>query len=454
MRKSTSILVFLFIFIIGTILSGCNSGEGEKKTDQKQLSIYTTIYPIQFLLEEIGGNTVAVTSVYPPGVDAHTYEPTTRDMTAIATSDAFIYFGAGMEGFTESAANALASEPVNLISLGDYPELFHGTDENHAHHDHDEHHDHDHAHDDAHDEHAHDHDDAHDEHAHDHDAHHDHDHDGDEEHKETHEKSEIEISGALPHYHSGDSVELTASFKGEQDGNWQWYSMHSEENEWEPVADHVTNQFEGEATTDGEQIKVVLTDETGEIIAESEPIEIEIDDHDGDNDPHVWIDPQRMEVMAEVIKDTLIELNPQEEKLYNENYNKLTERLQSLDESFVNTIEGKENKYIIVPHAAYGYWEERYGIEQVAISGLTTTDEPSQKYLTELIEKAQQYDLHYVLYEQNTPDKLMKIIQDQIGAEAMTIHNLSILTEEDMENGEDYFTLMEYNIQLLDKVLQ
>ncbi len=76
------------------------------------------------MVERIGGETVYAESVYPPGVDAHTYEPAAREMTAIADGDAFIYLGAGLEGFAETAADALASQDIKLVEIGTNEELF------------------------------------------------------------------------------------------------------------------------------------------------------------------------------------------------------------------------------------------------------------------------------------------------------------------------------------------
>ena len=45
-----------------------------------------------------------------------------------------------------------------------------------------------------------------------------------------------------------------------------------------------------------------------------------------------------------------------------------------------------------------------------------------------------------------------KVIQDEIGAEALTIHNLEVRTEEDIENERDYISLMEDNLEILDQV--
>lgn len=314
-----TVMITIFIF-----LSGCSDHKNETSEHSNALSIYVTVYPLQFLVEEIGADTVEVTTVFPPGVDAHTYEPTSREMTEIATSDAFFYIGPNMEGFVESAADALASEGVQLIEIEQFEHLFsHEAQESlteHDDHEHDEHHD--------------------DEHHH-----------------------------------------------------------------------HLYN-------------------------------------------PHIWIDPLRMIEMAKIVQNTLSELHPEAKMEYEQNTERLIEQLEQLDQTFIKMANEKENKYMIVPHAAYDYWTERYGIEQIAVSGFSTTEEPSQKHLTEIIQLAQSYDVHYVFYEQNTPNKLIDIIQTHIDANVATIHNLSVLTDNDIENEEDYFTLMEKNIDILDEALR
>lgn len=287
-------------------ITGCSSTSSEEG-NQDGMKIYTSIYPIQYLAEHIGGDTVNVESVYPPGVDAHTYEPTSKEMTSIASGDAFIYLGAGMEGFAESAADALESQDVALFELGTHEELFQ-TEHAHA-----------------------------------------------------------------------------------EDGH-----------------------------------------------------------NHGDYNPHIWLDPIRMIDMAGIIKGKLIELNPDEKQIYVENFKALKKELLALDKKYRETLETKEHKEILVSHAAYGYWEERYGIKQIAISGLTSSAEPSQKELTKIIDKAKTDQLEYVIFEQNGSDRVSSIIQEQIGAKALHIHNLSVLTEEDIKQNEDYFSLMNHNLEVLD----
>ncbi|RDW17661.1 Mn2+/Zn2+ ABC transporter substrate-binding protein [Oceanobacillus arenosus] len=513
---------------------GCaTANEGSSSADDSKQKVYTTIYPFQYAVERIAGDTVDVETVFPPGADAHTYEPTSKDMTAVADSDLFIYLGAGMEGFAESMANSLANQPVKLLEIGKHEELF-SSDGNHE----DEEHEHgeessdlggtieieglsDHYHsgdvveltaiynesgEEAHwhwytltsgeeewvtvpdqetnhfegeaigeqqikaallgDDHqviaeseaviieVNDHEGE--AHEHEESSHEDendvHDH-GEETHNHGNEvQGTIDISGLAAHYHTGDTVRLTAGFSEDGDyDHWHWYTLEPGEKEWAPVEGQETNEYEGEATKDGLQVKVALFGDDEQVVAESEAVTLPVVDH-GDHDPHIWLDPVRMIEVSQIIKDELIALNPDEEATYNNNFEELKAELTALDEKFTEVLADKKNMHIIVPHAAYGYWNGRYGIEQIAINGLSSSDEPSQRDLTEVIDKAAEYDLDYILYEQNSSNRLSEVIQKEIGAEALTVHNLEVLTDADVKNNEDYISLMEYNLEILDKV--
>ncbi|MFS0880435.1 adhesin [Bacillus sp. 7586-K] len=173
----------------------------------------------------------------------------------------------------------------------------------------------------------------------------------------------------------------------------------------------------------------------------------------GDEDPHVWIDPIRSITIAENIKDALIELKPEEKDTFEANFEKVKTQLEELDQSFTALVNESAKKEILVSHAAYGYWQERYGIEQISVLGLSPTEEPSQKQLQTIIETAKEHDLKYVIFETNVSSKIADIVQSEIQAEALTLSNLETISEEDRENNEDYFSIMERNIETLKKAL-
>lgn len=142
--KKSSLLLTLFL-LLATALFGCGNDEKANKDDsaketKKQLTIYTTIFPLEDFTKKIGGDLVKVKSVYPPGADAHTFEPTSKTMVDIADGDAFIYTGVGIEGFAEKAKQALESEGVKFVKAGEGIELIKGEhDHEHGEEDHDEH---------------------------------------------------------------------------------------------------------------------------------------------------------------------------------------------------------------------------------------------------------------------------------------------------------------------------
>src|SRR5699024_11730490 len=101
--------------------------------------------------------------------------------------------------------------------------------------------------------------------------------------------------------------------------------------------------------------------------------------------------------------------------------------------------------------AAYDYWELECGIEEIVRSGNSSSDETSQKELTKIAEIAKENDLQYVVFEKNNSNKVASIIQEDIGADKLEIHNLEVLSDEDIANNEDYLTLMKHNLEVLDQ---
>src|SRR5690625_7457191 len=93
----------------------------------------------------------------------------------------------------------------------------------------------------------------------------------------------------------------------------------------------------------------------------------------------------------------------------------------TLNEDFKTTLQDKKNNQLLVTHAAYGYWAEKYNIEQLSISRLSTSDEPSQKQLADIARLAKELEIDYVIYSQNDMNKTEEIIQRHIGTEKLAI---------------------------------
>jgi zinc transport system substrate-binding protein len=181
------------------------------------------------------------------------------------------------------------------------------------------------------------------------------------------------------------------------------------------------------------------------------------DDHHhdhGEEDPHVWLDPIRSIQLAENIKNALVQLLPEASDQFESNFLTLKAQLEALDEKFQEMLEEVSKDTIVVSHAGYGYWTERYGIKQVGISGISPTNEPSIRQIQSVIEYVEHKEIGYIIFEQNIPTSIAETVRSQVGAEALWLHNLEALVQDDVANNEDYFSLMEKNIETLRTALK
>ena len=64
-------------------------------------------------------------------------------------------------------------------------------------------------------------------------------------------------------------------------------------------------------------------------------------------------------------------------------------------------------------------------------------------------------DLHFLIFifDQNLKPKVSTLVKNEVGAQALTLHNLESLTKNDVKNKEDYFSIMQHNIDTLKKAL-
>ncbi|GAB7388574.1 metal ABC transporter substrate-binding protein [Bacillaceae bacterium] len=174
----------------------------------------------------------------------------------------------------------------------------------------------------------------------------------------------------------------------------------------------------------------------------------------GHADPHFWLDPLRAKQMAAAIKDALIQADGEGKETYEANYRKLAAELDRLHAEYAQAVKRAKRKEIIVSHAAFAYLADRYGLEQIAISGLSPSDEPTQKELREIISFAKEHQAKYILFASSLVNaKAAEAVREHIGAEALVLNPLEGLTKEDIAKGKDYFSVMRENLATLKKAL-
>lgn len=171
-------------------------------------------------------------------------------------------------------------------------------------------------------------------------------------------------------------------------------------------------------------------------------------------DPHVWLDPKYAKVEMENIKNALTKADPANKDAYEQNFTSAAAELDKLDKEFTDTLSPLPNKDIIVAHQAFGYLCASYGLNQVAIEGLSADSEPDPAKMSDIITFAKEQKIKVIFFEELVSPKVAETIADAIGAKTDVLNPLEGLTDEQLAAGEDYCSIMRENLAVLKSSLE
>lgn len=171
--------------------------------------------------------------------------------------------------------------------------------------------------------------------------------------------------------------------------------------------------------------------------------------HHGPMDPHVWISPKNAKIEMENIKNALVELDKENADYYESNYQKYAKMLDELDAKYSEQLSALPNKTIVVSHEAYGYLCKDYNLTQIGIKGVNAETEPDAKKMAEIINYVKENKITTIFTEELIDPKVSKIIADETGCLVKVLSPIEGLSEEQIKNNEDYFSIMEENLENL-----
>jgi len=166
------------------------------------------------------------------------------------------------------------------------------------------------------------------------------------------------------------------------------------------------------------------------------------------NDPHIWLDPVLAKKQIQNIVDDLIRIDPQNADYYQENANAYNTKLILLDNKIRNELSICVKKDFLAFHDAFSYFANEYDLNQNTIIGVNPSEEPTAVTLQQIIQKAQDLDLHVIFTEEAVNPRVSEVIADEIGAKVLTLSPIEIY-----EKNSDYIKRMEQNLSNLKEEL-
>jgi zinc transport system substrate-binding protein len=163
-----------------------------------------------------------------------------------------------------------------------------------------------------------------------------------------------------------------------------------------------------------------------------------------DNDPHVWLDPVRYTLLVRRIAAALH--RPQAAA-------PLVDRLHALDREYRQGLRRCARREIVTSHEAFAYLGRRYGLRQIAITGLSPEAEPTPKRLQSVLEAVRKTRATTVFFETLVSPRLAHTVARETGAHTAVLDPIEGLTPAEAKRGADYFSVMRSNLASLRKAL-
>ncbi len=147
--------------------------------------------------------------------------------------------------------------------------------------------------------------------------------------------------------------------------------------------------------------------------------------HDEDGlDPHIWLSPPLIKIMALRLRDRLIELLPAQKQVLVKNHAEFAKSLDKLDGDIRAILTGMEKKRFMVYHPSWGYFADTYGLQQIPIE--SEGKEPGAKALAHLIAEAKQDGIGAIFVQKQFSQTQAAAVATAIGAKVVVIDPLSM----------------------------
>ncbi len=164
-------------------------------------------------------------------------------------------------------------------------------------------------------------------------------------------------------------------------------------------------------------------------------------------DPHIWLDPSQLATIADGVAAELSRLDPANAETYAANAAQLHDELRGLDQHFRDGLAHCTRRSFVTTHAAFGYLARRYGLEQIAISGLDPEREPSPTRIAEVQREVQARGVTTIFYETLVSPAVAQTIARDLGLRTDVLDPVEGITAE--SRGGDYRAVMEANLTAL-----
>lgn len=176
-------------------------------------------------------------------------------------------------------------------------------------------------------------------------------------------------------------------------------------------------------------------------------------------DEHVWLSLKNAKIFTKKIADVLSEVDKDNAKTYQANYESYAKKLDDLDKKYADAVASAKNKTLVFgDRFPFRYLVNDYGLDYyAAFVGCSAESEASFETVTFLAKKIDELGLNNVLTIEGKNHKIAKTVVDNTknkDQKVLTMDSMQSTTAKDVKDGATYLGIMEKNLEVLKEALK
>jgi zinc transport system substrate-binding protein len=100
-RRQKIFVAAVIIIVLSLAIATASSSILRAEPEVNKIKVVTTFYPLAFFAQQIGGEEVTVKQLIPDNTEAHSWQPSFSDISAVDEADVLIYNGASLDHWFE-----------------------------------------------------------------------------------------------------------------------------------------------------------------------------------------------------------------------------------------------------------------------------------------------------------------------------------------------------------------
>lgn len=146
------------------------------------------------------------------------------------------------------------------------------------------------------------------------------------------------------------------------------------------------------------------------------------DSHDHAMDPHVWVSPRNVKIIAKNIQQAISSFDPTNAEFYQANLMAFENELDSLDNVLKDKLESCNHRHFIIYHPALSYFARDYGLVQIPLE--MEGKEPGFQHMQNIVDVAKENNIRLIFVQKEFNLDEAKTLEGEISGKIVVINPL------------------------------